>query len=89
MAEKNWLEWAVSMEEAAGCDVEAGPDVGRLLIGYINQLEGGVTYEKLLTFLKGELEDVLPVEEIETIANSTLEDVSQRVRDRGSNLRIA
>lgn len=24
MAEKNWLKWAISIEEEAGCDVEAG-----------------------------------------------------------------
>ena len=90
MAErKSWLEWAVDVEQDAGCDVEAGPEVGSRLIEYMEHLEGGVTYEKLLDFLKGELENVLPVEEIETIADSTLKDVSKRVRARQSHFRTA
>ncbi len=89
MTEKSWLEWAVEVEEGADCDVEAGPDVGSRLVEYIESLEGGVTYDKLLDFLKRELENVLPVEEIETIADSTLKDVSKRVRDRRSNLKTA
>ena len=89
MAEKNWLDWAVSVEDEAGCDVEAGPDVGRRLIEYVDHLEGNVTYERLLVFLKEELKDVLPVDEIETVASSTFMDVSQRVRERQSNIKTA
>lgn len=89
MTNNSWLEWAVEVEEGADCDVEAGPDVGSRLVEYMECLEGSVTYEKLLDFLKRELENVLTVEEIETIADSTLKDVSKRVRERQSNLKTA
>jgi hypothetical protein len=89
MAEQSWLDWAVSVEDEAGCDVEAGPDVGQLLVEYINQLEGSVTYKRLLEFLKEELGSVLPVEEIETIAGSTLKDVSKRVKEKRASIKTA
>jgi hypothetical protein len=89
MAEQSWLDWAVSVEQEAGCDVEAGPDVGQLLVEYINQLEGSVTYKRLLEFLKEELGSVLPIEEIETIADSTLKDVSERMQEKRSNIKAA
>ncbi len=66
--DEKWLEKAIQIEDEAGCDVQAGLDLGRNSATYIATAKSYIDHEKLMLILKEGLGNLFALEELEALA---------------------
>ncbi|MGL5871072.1 MAG: hypothetical protein ACRC2R_01680 [Xenococcaceae cyanobacterium] len=49
---ESWLEWAVKIEEEAGCDLQAGLPKDKNFQTYIEKTQRYINHEKLISVLQ-------------------------------------
>jgi hypothetical protein len=85
----SWLEWAVQIEEEAGCDVQAGLPLGKHLKDYIEQTQRYINHEKLISVLQEELGAILSSEDIEKIALDTQKRANEVIKEKAKPFHVA
>lgn len=76
------LKQAIQLEDASGCDIQAGLNVGINADAYIASAESYITHEKVMAVLQAELGTLLSQEDLEFIACSTQQAVHERLAER-------
>jgi phosphopantetheinyl transferase len=61
---ESWLEWAVQIEEEAGCDIQAGLPIDKNFKEYIKQTKRYIEREKSRSVLQEESEKIISPEDI-------------------------
>lgn len=84
-----WLEWAVEIEDEAGCDVEAGLNLGQHLGEYLAKSQGYINNEKLMSVLQEKLGAVLSQEELEEVVDAMQKDVHNRIIEKFNSVEVA
>ncbi len=84
-----WLKWAIQKEDEAGCDVDAGLDLGQHLGEYIAKSQGYINHEKLMSILREELGNLLTQEDLEMIVDDWQKDVHNRIREKLNSAEVA
>lgn len=84
-----WLQWAVELEDEAGCDIEAGLNVGQHLGEYLAKRQSYINQEKFMTILQEELGNLLSQAEIEKIVDAMQQDVHNRIREKLQSPEVA
>jgi hypothetical protein len=80
--DEEWLREAARLEDEAGCDIQAGPDLGANLGIYLASAKSYINHEKLMSILQEELGDLLSPEDLETIANAAQNCAQARVIEK-------
>ncbi|WP_019498504.1 hypothetical protein [Pseudanabaena sp. PCC 6802] len=84
-----FLNWAVQIEDEAGCDVEAGLDFGQHLSDYLANNRVFISQEKLMEILEEALGAYLSRDELEIIANTTQGCARDRLKEKFQFLETA
>ena len=50
----DWLKWAVEIEDEAGCDIQAGLNLGQDSREYLAKRQGYINHEQLMLILQEE-----------------------------------
>lgn len=85
----DWLKWAVEIEDEAGCDVQAGLNLGQYSGEYLAKNQGYINNEKLMSVLQEKLGNILSQEELEEVVNAMQEDVHNRIREKFHSVEVA
>ncbi|MGF1539313.1 MAG: hypothetical protein ACFCU5_02505 [Pleurocapsa sp.] len=85
----SWLEWAVQIEEEAGCDVQAGLPLGKHFKEYIEYTQRYINHEKLMSVLQEELGEILSSEDIEQIAIDTQKRANEVIKEKAKPFHAA
>lgn len=85
----DWLKWAVEIEDEAGCDVQAGLNLGQHSGEYLAKSQGYINNEKLMSVLQEKLGTILSQEELEEIVDAMQEDVHNRIREKLNSVEVA
>lgn len=75
-------EELLQIEEETSCDIGAGIDHGPYLGQYLASRMSYIDRSKLVSFLNSELNDLLPSEEIEVLADIVEAQVKQQIERR-------
>lgn len=75
-------EELLQIEEETNCDIGAGIDHGPYLGQYLASCMSYIDRSKLVSFLNSELNDLLPSEEIEVLADIVEAQVKQQIERR-------
>jgi hypothetical protein len=86
---ESWLEWAIQIEAASGCDIQAGLPLGKHFKEYVEQTQRYINHEKLLLVLQEELGAILSPEDIEKIANDTQKRTNEVINEKEKSPRAA
>ena len=85
----DWLKWAVEIEDEAGCDIQAGLNLGQHSGEYLAKSQGYINNEKLISVLQEKLGTILSQEELEEIVDAMQEDVHNRIREKLNSVEVA
>jgi hypothetical protein len=79
---EEFLNWAVQLEDEAGCDIEAGLDLGRHLSNYLADNRAFINQERLMEILEEALGAYLSRADLEIIANATQGCARDRMKEK-------
>lgn len=85
----DWLKWAVEIEDEAGCDVQAGLNLGQHSGEYLAKSQGYINNEKLISVLQEKLGTILSQEELEEVVDALQENVHNRIREKLNSVEVA
>lgn len=85
----DWLKWAVEIEDEAGCDVQAGLNLGQHSGEYLAKSQGYINNEKLMSILQEELGNFLSKEELEMMVDDWQKDAHNRIREKFNSAEVA
>jgi hypothetical protein len=75
--DKNFLDWAVQLEDESNCDISAGIDLGQNVDKYLEYVlscqPSTSSYDKILSLFQQKLGTTLPQDEIEELASTCLQ----------------
>jgi hypothetical protein len=84
-----WLQWAVKVEDEAGCDIEAGLNFGQHSGEYLAKTQNYIDPEKLMAILREELGTLLSQAELQKIVDAMQKDVHNRIREKVQSTEVA
>ncbi|HHP7245870.1 MAG TPA: hypothetical protein ACFE0H_14415 [Elainellaceae cyanobacterium] len=84
-----WLMRSVELEDAAGCDIQAGPNLGSDAGAYLAAAESYITPDKLMAVLQEELGGMLSQDDLDFIATTTQRAARARVFEKYHSAKIA
>lgn len=84
-----WLDWAIRIEEQAGCDIEAGLELGQHLGDYLVKSQNYINREKLMLLLREELGEILSPTELEEMANAIQDIARDPIIEKLQNSKVA
>lgn len=87
--DESQLAKSVELEDTVGCDIQAGPNLGRLAGRYIAAAESYIAHDKLMAVLQEELGGLLSQDDLEFIASTAYRAAQQRLQEKLQSARIA